>query len=35
MPLEVLHLALVLSGLIERFECAQVAALAGGGIFLA
>jgi hypothetical protein len=35
MPLEVLHLALVLSGLVERFESTQIAAPAGRGIFLA
>jgi hypothetical protein len=33
--LEILHFALVLLGLLHCLERAQVAALAGGGIFLA
>jgi hypothetical protein len=35
MPLKVLHFFFVLLGRFKRFECAQVAALACSGLFLA
>jgi len=35
MLLEVLHLALVLLGLLERCKCSEVAAFAGRGVLLA